>query len=200
MPIALRVPVALRVLVAGTALGVLACNAAVGGGLVALAGGAGYLASQCYDRVRVKVRDAETGLHTCEADVTVSDGDSERRLRPCYNTALTEGRWQLTARRAGYVTASTEVQVEEHPGDCPYYTHSVELTLRREGSPSVPTRVTPSAAPPSAAPTPAPPPSQAPPVPGGPVPGAPASAETPSVPTGTFEPLPPSADAGAPRP
>jgi hypothetical protein len=175
---------------AGTALGALACNAALGGGLVALAGGAGYLASQCYDRVRVKVRDAQTGLHTCEAEVSVSDGGSERPLRPCYNAALTEGRWQLTARLAGYVTASTEVQVEDHPGDCPYYTHSVELTLRPEGSPSVPTTVTPTTAPPR----PAPPTAPAPPVPAAPVP------EAPSVPTGTFAPLPvPAADAGAPR-
>ncbi len=177
---------------AGALLGALACNAALGGGLVALAGGAGYLASQCYDRVRVKVRDAETGLYTCEASVSVSDGDSEWRLRPCYSAALTEGRWQLTARRAGYVAASTEVKVDDHPGDCPYYTHSVELTLRLEGSPSAPTTVTP-----RTAPAPASQPALPAPAPASP---APAAAETPSVPTGTFEPLPvPSADAGAPR-
>jgi hypothetical protein len=174
---------------AGSLLGALACNAALGGGLVALAGGAGYLASQCYDRVRVKVRDAETGLYTCEAEVSVSEGDSGWRLRPCYSAALTEGHYQLTARRAGYVAASTEIEIEDHPGDCPYYTHSVELTLRLEGSPAVPTTVTPRTAPaPASQPAS---PATAPP---------PAAAEAPSVPTGTFAPLPvPSADAGAPR-
>ena len=78
--------------VGAAVLGGASCNAAVGGGVVALLGGAGFLASQCYDRVRVKVRDPQTGLTTCNAGVWVSEaGGSERRLRPCYNAALTKG-------------------------------------------------------------------------------------------------------------
>jgi hypothetical protein len=133
------------------ALGVAAlgasCNAAIGGGVVAVMGGAGLLAGQCYDRVRVKVRDPQTGLTTCNASVWVSDADgSERRLRPCYNAALTEGTWKLTARYEGYVPATTELTIPEHPDDCPHYTHTVELTLRRPGEPSSPPAVTRSAA------------------------------------------------------
>jgi hypothetical protein len=113
------------------------CNAAVGGGLVVLAGGAGFLAGQCYDRVRVRVRDPRSGLATCSADVWVSEGGgSERRLRPCYSAALTEGTWKLTARQAGYAPATTELTIPGHEGECPHYTHSVELTLRQEGEPS----------------------------------------------------------------
>ncbi len=180
------------------AAGLPACNAAVGVGVVALLGGTGYLASQCYDRVRVRVRDPDTGEKTCSADVWVSDGDSERRLRPCYSAALTEGKWLLTARRAGYTSASAEVVVKERDGECPNYTHTVELTLRPEGEPSVPATVTPTrtvvrpshaAQPPSGASSQAPLPA-----------GAPAPApDAPAVPTRSFEDVAPAADAGAPR-
>jgi hypothetical protein len=140
---------------AGAVLGVVACNAAVGGGVVALVGGAGYLAGQCYDRVRLKVRDAETGRYTCDAEVSVSDGDSEHPLRPCYSAALTEGKWRFTARQPGYTEASTELQIAETDGACPHYTHSIELTLRREGAPPpATTTLTPARAPGAAAPPP----------------------------------------------
>jgi hypothetical protein len=183
---------------AGAVLGVVACNAAVGGGVVALVGGAGYLAGQCYDRVRVKVRDADSGRYTCDAEVSVSDGDSERPLRPCYSAALTEGKWRFTARQAGYTEASTELQIAEVEGDCPHYTHSIELTLRREGAAPVTTTLTPArgtgAAPIAPTPPPATTPSGA-----GTAPGAPATPPPPpSVPTRSFDALsPPSADAGA---
>lgn len=178
---------------AGVVLGAVACNAAVGGGVVALLGGAGYLAGQCYDRVRLKVRDAESGRYTCDADVWVSDGDSERRLRPCYSAALTDGKWRFTARQPGYTEASTELQIAEVEGECPHYIHSIELTLRREGAPPVATTVTPTR-------SPAPPASAAPPVPGAGAPVAPAPG-SPPVPTRSFDPVPPptSADAGPPR-
>lgn len=173
---------------AGAVLAAVACNAAVGGGVVAVLGGAGYLAGQCYDRLRVKVRDAESGRYTCDADVWVSDGDSERRLRPCYSAALTEGKWRLTARQPGYTQASTEVEISEVDGDCPHYTHSIELTLRREGAPAAATTVVTPASPPAA--VPAAPPSATAPAPPLPAPG---------VPTRSFDVLsPPSADAGAP--
>ena len=182
----------------------LACNAAIGGGVVALVGGAGYFASQCYDHVKVRVRDAGTGLRTCDADVAVSEGGSERLMSSCYYTTLTEGRYAVTARREGYVSSSTEVEVTERTGACPHYVHSVELTLWPVGTPrpdAAPVRP----APPAPAPAPAardaaqapylimkenPPQNAAP---------ASAAPPAPEVPTRAFEPLAPAADAGAPR-
>jgi hypothetical protein len=192
--------VAVLLAVGAAALGA-SCNAAIGGGVVAALGGAGFLAGQCYDRVRVKVRDPHTGLTTCNASVWVSDADgSERRLRPCYNAALTEGTWKVTARHEGYVPASTELTIPDHPDDCPNYTHTVELTLRRPGEPSMPPTVTRSAtATGDASPAPAassnpldtPAARVVPP----PIPGV---APAPGVPTRSFEPLP--APPAAPAP
>jgi hypothetical protein len=194
------------------ALLVASCNAAVGGGVVALMGGAGFLAGQCYDRVRVRVRDPHTGLPTCSADVTVSEaGGSPRSLRPCYSAALTEGSWTLTARQEGYAPVTTELVVPEHEGACPHYTHTIELTLRREGEPaagppapaartaSEPTPSAPATTPGGATDLESPPARIVPP----PIPGAPSSAAGPVVPTRSFEPVPvapPTApDAGTPR-
>lgn len=172
------------------------CNAAVGGGVVALVGGAGYLAAQCYDRVRVRVRDPQTGQPTCSPDVWLSDEDgSKRRLRSCYSAALTEGTWTLTALQEGYAPATTQLVIPEHEGTCPTYTHSIELTLRRKGEPSTPPESTRSRAAsesPAAAPRGAgaatseleSPPARVvpPPIPGG--------SSTPVVPTRSFEPAP----------
>jgi hypothetical protein len=130
-------------LLGAVSLSIASCNALVGAGAVVVLGGAGFLANQCYDRVRVRVYDRSTGAAGCDADVFVSDGDSERKLRPCYNAALTEGKWTLTARREGYVPASTELVIPHHEGRCPSYTHSVEFTLRREGEPAEPAVVAP---------------------------------------------------------
>lgn len=177
--------------IAAAALGA-SCNAAIGGGVVAVLGGAGFLAGQCYDRVRVKVRDPHTGQATCNASVWVSDKDgSERRLRPCYNAALTEGTWKLTARYEGYAPATTELVIPEHRGDCPHYTHSVELTLRREGEPSMPPVIRSATAPASAPSAPTNPLDTAPArvVP----PPLPGTAPVPGVPTRSFEPLAPPA-------
>lgn len=183
--------IAVLLALGSTALGA-SCNAAVGGGVVALVGGAGFLAGQCYDRVRVKVRDPHTGLSTCNASVWVTDADgSERRLRPCYNAALTEGTWKLTARQEGYVPATTELTIAEHPDDCPHYTHTVELTLRRPGEPTTPPVATRSATAGGA--------SSAPGAPSNPLDTAPARTvpppipgvtPAPGVPTRSFEPLP----------
>lgn len=196
------------------ALLVASCNAAVGGGVVALVGGAGFLAGQCYDRVRVRVRDTHTGLPTCSANVTVSEaGGSERRLRPCYSAALTEGTWTVTARQDGYAPVQTALVIPDHEGACPHYTHTIELTLRREGEPSEPALASTRSASEPAPSAPAASPGAAgdlesprarivPP----PIPGAPAPPAAPVVPTRSFEPVPapPSAppstpDAGAPR-
>ncbi|HTV22450.1 MAG TPA: hypothetical protein VMG12_27365, partial [Polyangiaceae bacterium] len=188
-------------LVFATAAFGVSCNAAIGGGVVAVLGGAGFLAGQCYDRVRVKVRDPHTGDTTCNASVWVSEkGGSERRLRPCYNAALTEGTWKLTARYEGYAPATTEITIPEHPDSCPHYTHTVELTLRREGEPSTPPVVTRSAtasgnaAPPPGNPLDTAPARIVPP----PIPGA--AAPDPGVPTRSFEPVTPPAPGTAPAP
>jgi hypothetical protein len=123
-------------LAAAAALCLISCNALVGAGAVVVLGGVGVLASQCYDRVQVRVIDPATGGTTCDADVTVADVDgSERGVRPCYNTALTEGRWRIIARRPGYVPATSEISIAERDGACPHYVHSVQLTMRREGEP-----------------------------------------------------------------
>ncbi len=188
----------------GVLLAGLACNVAIGGGVVALVGGAGYLAAQCYDHVKVRVRDAGTGLPTCDADVAVSEGGSERLMSSCYYATLTEGRWAVTARREGYVSSSTEVEVAEHSGACPYYVHSVELTLwpvgarRPDAAPVRPARAAEAAPTPKDAAAPASKDAAAP----APKDIPPANAVTPvepAVPTRTFEPLAPAGDAGAPR-
>jgi hypothetical protein len=128
---------ACRTLYGALGLGLLAlgCNAIAGAGAAVVLAGAGYFASQCYDSVRIRVRDGETGRYTCEAEVRVVDADGgDRNVRPCYHAALTEGHWTVTARKAGYVPASSAVEVPERRGPCPRYTHSVELTLEREGA------------------------------------------------------------------
>src|SRR5688572_23860505 len=164
----------------------LACNAAVGGAAVALVGGAGYVAAQCYDRIRLKVRDQRAGEYTCDADVTVAEGDSERSLRPCYSAALTSGTYRFTARRAGYVPASTELRIADREGDCPNYTRSIELTLRAEGDPAAAAQLAPQQKP---APAPAAPAA----------PTTPAQPAEPAVPTRSFD-LVSTPDAGAARP
>ena len=192
-------------LLSGASLLLASCNALVGGGVVALMGGAGYLAAQCYDRVRVRVRDTYTGEATCGADVWLSDADgSKRRLRSCYSAALTEGTWTLTAVQQGYTPASTQVTIPEHKGGCPTYTHSIELTLRRVGEPATPAEGTrsrtasdaPAAPPPGAASELESPPARIvpPPIPGG--------SSTPVIPTRSFEPIPvaPATPTPAPAP
>ena len=184
---ALRVALVVGVLVPA----VWGCNVAIGAGIVAVAGGAGYLASQCYDQVRVRVLD-ETGERTCDADVTLSEGGSVSSLRPCYHASLTEGRWRVTARRKDYEPVSTELVIPEHEGACPHYTHSVELTLRRVGSPSQPNQLRPASPPAPAAATPAAAPAPASVPPAGADPSAP-----PRPPTATFQVAP---APGAPAP
>jgi hypothetical protein len=178
------------------ALLVSSCNAAIGGGIVLVLGGVGYLAGACYDRVRVRVLDPETGQTTCSADVTVTDADgSERRLRPCYNAALTEGKWKLTARSAGYAAVSTELEIKQPEGACPHYTHTVELTLRREGEPPTESIARPSTPPKDPAPRPA--------AGAGDLESAPARVvppPLPGIPTKAFAPVAPAPPAPAPAP
>jgi hypothetical protein len=189
--------VALLVLAASA----LSCNALLGGGVVALVGGAGLVASQCYDRVRVRVRDADTGRNTCEAEVWLTEGDSERRLRPCYSAALTEGQYRLTARRPGYTAVSVELEVKEREGRCPHYTRTVEFTLRREGSRPVESTIVPRPVPAAPSLPPGASPPRAPAAPGAPI-GPPIGAEAPRAPTRAFDPVAPGSqgDAGAAPP
>jgi hypothetical protein len=192
---------AVTLLAAASALCVASCNAVVGAGAVVVLGGVGFLANQCYDRVRIRVLDADTGRATCSADVSVLDADgSTRSLRPCYSAALTEGKWRIIARQPGYVDASTDFEVKEREGACPHYTHTVELTLRRTGAPAESlarrTGATPepskSAAPSSTSDLESPPSRVVPP----PLPGV------PMVPTRSFEPVstPPKAPPAPPAP
>jgi hypothetical protein len=179
-------------LAVAAALCLTSCNAVVGAGAVVLLGGVGVLASQCYDRVQVRVIDPGTGSATCDADVSVADADgSERGVRPCYNTALTAGHWRIIARRPGYVPATSEITIDERDGACPHYVHSVQLTMRREGepvtNPVAQSRATERPAAPSATTTEleSPPARVVPP----PIPGIPMKA---------FEPVPPPAPPTAP--
>jgi len=189
------------------------CNVAIGAGIVAVAGTAGYLASPCYDQVRVRVHD-QTGQRICNADVTLSEGDSVSSLRSCYHASLTEGRWRVAARLKGYEPASTEIVIPEHDGACPRYTHTIELTLRPVGAPSQPNQLRPpppAAAPPAVtAPAPAslppagtdpsaPPPPPTATFPVAPAPGAPAPAPAPA-PAAPAAPAPGAPVAPAPPP
>jgi hypothetical protein len=131
-----RAPLLLGALVTASGVALAACNVAVGGGVAALVGGSAVFASQCYDRVHITVRDA-TGSATCDAKVSVIDAEGDvRTLQPCYSAALTEGRWTIRAERAGYTPMTTSVVIAEHD-DCPFYTHSVEMSLTRVGEAAV---------------------------------------------------------------
>ncbi len=196
-------------LLAALATSALSCNAAIGGGVVALAGGAGILAAQCYDQVRIRVRD-DRGLRMCDAQVSISSDGSERSLRPCYHASLTEGRYQLRAQQAGYLPATTELHIPERQGACPHYVRTVELTLRRPGerpaaptfrspTPTTPSPTAPTTPEPSAEPAePRPPTAEFPLVPA-PAP-APAPAPTSPPPTPPAPPAPPPAAPPAPPP
>jgi hypothetical protein len=116
----------------------LSCDVAlIGGGVAALAAGTGMVAAQCYDQVSVRVRDDE-GRRTCDAQVSLLRDGSESPLRPCYHASLTEGRYRVSVQREGYVPADMQLDIPEHKGACPHYTHTIELTLRRTGAPPEP--------------------------------------------------------------
>jgi len=195
-------------LVVASALCLTSCNAVVGASAVVVLGGVGMLASQCYDRVQVRVIDPATGGTTCDADVTVADAEgSERGVRPCYNTALTAGHWRIIARRPGYVPATSEITIAERDGACPHYVHSVQLTMRREGEP-VTNPVARSrgsdgpAAPPATTTDLESPPARVvpPPIPGVPVKAFEPVSPTPTPPSSPQAPSPPATTPGAPAP
>lgn len=134
-----RSTLVLGALVTISSVGLAACNLAVGGGVAAVVGGSAVFASQCYDRVHITVRDS-TGSATCDAKVSVIDAEGDvSKLQPCYSAALTEGTWTIRAERAGYVPMATKVVIAEHD-DCPYYTHSIDMSLARVGVPAVANR------------------------------------------------------------
>jgi hypothetical protein len=179
----------------GLGLSALACNVAIGGGVVAVAGGAGILAAQCYDQVRIRVKDQQ-GRRSCDARVSLTQDGSQRTLRPCYHASLTEGRYRLDVRQAGYLPAEMEFAIPEHPGKCPHYTHTIELTLRRPGEPPATPVFTPSRPPAAAeASRPRPPVTLPPPIPV----AAPVVAPAP-VPALPVTPAPAAAPAVAPEP
>lgn len=113
-----------------------ACNFVVGGAAVTAVGGLGYLSWQCYDHVAVRVRDMSTAQLTCDAQVVIQSLDDESiswTLQPCYHVALTEGRYSITARLAGFEPTTSEVTIPERAGACPHYTHSLEMSLWQPG-------------------------------------------------------------------
>jgi hypothetical protein len=134
-----------------------ACTSLVGGaaflGLVAV----GALTSRCYDYLDVTVLDAD-GRKTCAATVTATNGKSQLELTSCYYSPLTDGRWKLRARLAGFSDALSTVEVD-HANDCTRHVQTVELTLHRPGAVPAPRRVVPAPAavplPPSATAPPA---------------------------------------------
>jgi hypothetical protein len=189
-------------LVVALGAGLVGCDAAVIGGAVAVLGaGAAFLSAQCYDQVSVHVRD-EQGRRTCDARVSISSDGSARSLRPCYHASLTEGHYRLSAQQEGYVPTEVEFAIPRHEGSCPHYTHTIELSLRRIGTPAqsgfvrprAPAPVEPAGSRPRTnvpAPIPAPP-AAAPPA--APAPAAPAPAPAPPAPANPpADPGPPSA-------
>lgn len=188
----------------GLIASLIGCNMIVGASAAVVLGGAGVLAAQCYDQVSVHVHD-ELGVPTCDARVSVGQGDSFHSLRPCYHASLTSGTWRFAAQQDGYEPAQVELTVPERKGACPHYTHSLELTLRRIGAP----REAPFAATKAAPATPAAPAAPrtrpalrlGPPV-GAATPVAPAASVAPAAPVapGALPPAPPPAPAPPPVP
>jgi hypothetical protein len=196
-------------LVVALGAGVVGCDAALIGGALALVGtGAGILSAQCYDQVSVHVRD-EQGRRTCDASVSITSDGSARSLRPCYHASLTEGHYRVSAQQAGYAAAEMEFAIPQHEGSCPHYTHTIELALRRPGTPAQPGFVHPKAPAPSEPararprtnlPAPIPvPPSAVPPAAVPPAAVPPAPAPSPAVPPAAPTP-PPVPPAAAPSP
>lgn len=123
----------LGALLTASSVALAGCNLAVGGGAAVLVGGSAVFAAQCYDRVHITVRD-DTGSATCDAKVSVIDAEGDAStLQPCYSAALTEGKWTIRAERAGYTPMTTSVVIPEHE-DCPYYTHSIDISLTHVGA------------------------------------------------------------------
>jgi len=193
--------------------GVVGCDVAVIGGAVALVGaGAAIFSAQCYDQVSVYVRD-EQGHRTCDARVSITSDGSSRNLRPCYHASLTEGHYRVSAQQEGFVPAEMEFAIPKHEGSCPHYTHTIEIALRRTGTPAQPAFVRPKAPVPSEpassrprtnvpAPIPVPPAAAPPPAPApAPVPApAPAPSTPPAEPGPPSASFPPAAPAPAPTP
>jgi hypothetical protein len=156
-----------------------ACTSAIGVAIVAVAGGAAVLASDCPDMVDITVRDGATGGRTCAATVTATrDGDTEL-LKPCYHAHLGDGTWLIRASYPGYADEVSTVIIARE-GKCVHTVQTVELWLRPPGR-TEPTLVQPSPPlpPPPAAPVPAPSAGPAPPAAAPPPPPAPAPSPAP---------------------
>lgn len=195
-----------HVLVATAAASLLVgCNAVIGLGVVAVAGTAAVLASDCYDRITVNVFDGALNAATCDAVVLATRGDDTVELRPCYGGSLTAGTWTIRASLPGRVDAVSTLVVTENES-CGNYVQSIDLYLVPVGSaPSAPVPISPPR-PPGTEPLPSPIPEPTAPAPASVGPSAPAPTDpgaTPPPPAAaTAEPAPGpnSSDAGASAP
>ncbi len=111
------------------------CNLVMGAASAAVIGTSAFLAWECYDHVLIDVRDA-SGRITCDAEVLVSPlaEESWRSVPQCYHVALAPGQWRLRAQGEGQSSLVAPLAVPERTGECPHFTHLVELTLRPPAS------------------------------------------------------------------
>jgi hypothetical protein len=190
------------------ASGVLAigCNAAIGGGVLALGVVASILTYDCTEGVGVTLWERSTAHPVCDATVVAEHDKTRVTFSPCYSAFLDEGSWTVTATKAGYRAAVGTVTIS-HERRCsePTY-HSVELTLLRGDEKPGEDRIAPSP-PLSPAATPMTPPEpsgESPPVPSpalpeGPAPVAPGSAAPASEPEAPAAPMTAPHSAAFPR-
>lgn len=93
------------------------------------------LTAGCYDPVSVTVFDGLSGLPDCSAAVIAREkSGSVTRFSSCFYAELPVGSWTVSAARAGYRSASTELIVPK-ARRCEPAPQSVELTLVRLDQP-----------------------------------------------------------------
>jgi hypothetical protein len=170
----------------GIGLFALSCTSVVGAGVVAVAGGAAVLASDCPNLLDITVRDGVTGARTCEATVVAVKGDEVEQVKPCYHANLADGTWQIRASFPGRADELSTVVIARK-GKCVHTVQTVELWLRPMGQPAL-TQVQPSAPLPAAPPPP------------GPAPAAPPSGPPPAAAPPASAPAPPASAPAAPAP
>lgn len=152
-----------RALIAGvvaSAVVLVGCNVAIGGGAVAVMAVVAFVGYGCGEPVDVTVWDRKLAHPVCDATVTAERDGSVHEFSPCYRLHLGDGQWKVKASKPGYVTAVGTVTVSEHRRCSEPTFHSVALTLVPEDE-AVPPPAPIAPAPPPAAPS-APPPAATP--------------------------------------
>jgi hypothetical protein len=146
------------------------CVGAIGLGTAAVAVGAGVLAFTCYDRVSITVTDRLTGTKLCDAKVSFFEGTSETVATPCYEAALSKGKYKLRVERPGLAPFEQPVEVVDG-NDCGQTVQTMVVAMDRLDRVPPPQLITPAKpapveAPPAAEiPAPAPVPAPAAPLP-----------------------------------